>query len=482
MSRGVVLTASRVSNFAILTLSPLLLVRILDVEGYGRYQEFMIYATLLVAVCSFGIDSSLTYFLPKYPDQERKFVTQNSLVILAWSAICLGVLVAAREPFLRLASYDFVYPLAVYVFCFVNLNWLEYYWIAKRRTDLVLYYSAGRLLARVTVLLVVAWLTRDVERILWSLVAVEAFRVLLVGGYLAYARLLTASLDTARVREQLGFAGPVGLSALMQQSSRNFGKLFIGSVLGPAALAYYAVASYLLPMVRVIRGSIADVVFPELVRARDDTGGALRLWQRSNVVFCVLLFPPFVILSWYADLFITTLFTEEYRSAVPVFQVYLIWLLRRCFNMDVLLRTRGKTGFMLTGTGLSIAINLSLMVLFYWWFGLIGPAVAYIISEILLEIYYGVLARKEYGSRFGRLVDWNGILRVAAGCLAGLPILAAAAFLPFPELVRAALASIAFVGVCWFVAYRLGVSDIGRIVSFARSRFAKALRSRGQRP
>ena len=478
MSRGVVLTASRVSNFAILTLSPLLLVRILDVESYGRYQEFMIYATLLVAICSFGIDSSLTYFLPRYPDQERKFLSQNSLVILAWSSVCLGILVAAHEPFLQLASYDFVYPLAAYVFCFVNLNWLEYYWIANRRTDLVLYYSAGRLLARVSVLLAVAWLTRDVKSILWSLVAVEAGRILLVGGYLAHARLLSASMDTARVREQLGFAGPVGLSALMQQSSRNLGKLFIGSVLGPAALAYYAVASYLLPMVRVIRGSIADVVFPELVRARGDDRGALRLWQRSNVVFCVLLFPPFVILSWYADLFITTLFTEEYRSAVPVFQVYLLWMLRRCFNMDVLLRTRGKTAFMLTGTALSIAINLSLMVLLYWWLGLIGPAIAYIASEILLEIYYGFLARKEYGSRLGRLVDWRGIFRVAAGCLAGLPILAGAAFVPLPEAAQALLASIAFVAVCWFVAWRLGVSDIGRIVGFALSRIRKAAQPR----
>lgn len=473
MSRGVVLTASRVSNFAILMLSPLLLVRILDVDGYGRYQEFMIYATLLVAICGFGIDSSLTYFLPRYPDQEREFVSQNSVVILAWSAGCLGVLLAARQPFLRISSYDFVYPLAAYVFCFVNLNWLEYYWIAKRRTDLVLYYSAGRLLVRVVVLLVVAFLTRDVEWILWSLVGVEATRVLLVGLYLVRAKLLTASMKANRTKEQLRFAGPLGLAVLMQQSSRNLGKLFIGSVLGPAALAFYAVASYLLPMVRVIRGSIADVIFPELVRARDDPGGALRLWQRSNIMFCVLLFPPFVILSWYADLFITTLFTAEYRDAVPVFQVYLIWLLRRCFNMDVLLRTRGKTGFMLTGTALSIAVNLALMVLLYRWFGLIGPAVAYIGAEILLEIYYGTLAKKEFGLSVGALVDWRGILRIVAGCLAGLPILGAAAFLPIPELARAALTSVAFIAICWFIAYRLGVSDIGRLVSFALSRFTR---------
>lgn len=477
MSRGFILTVSRLSNFAILVLSPLLLVRILDVEGYGRYQEFMVYATLFVAICGFGIDSSLTYFLPRYPDQEREFVSQNSVLILVFSSTCLAILMLARQPFLEIASYDFVLPLAAYVFCFVNLNWLEYYWIAKGRTDLVLYYSAGRLLLRVSVLLVVAYLTRDVEKIVWSLVCVESLRLALVGTYLIRAGLLMIGLDYPRVQEQLRFAGPVGLAALLQKLGRNIGKLFVGSVLGPAALAYYAVASYLLPMVLVIRGSIADVVFPEMVRARDDPGHALRLWQRTNVVFCVLLFPPFAILTYHADLFVTTLFTAKYLPAVPVFQIYLLWLLRRCFNMDVLLRTRGKSGFMLFGTGLSVVINLGLMLVFYRWFGLIGPAIAFMIAEILLEIYYATLVRRAFGLGIHQLADWRGIGRVGIGCLAGMPLLFIADRVPGPELARAAAASAAFVTVAWFVAYHLGVTDIGRLVKFALSRVRRIQRA-----
>ncbi len=469
MSRGVVLTASRLSNFAILLLSPLLLVRILDIESYGRYQEFMIYATLFVMICGFGIDSSLTYFLPRYPNQKRQFVSQNSALILVYSSTCISLFLFARKPFLEIASYDFTLPLAAYVFCFVNLNWLEYYWIVKRRTDLVLYYSAGRLFVRVTVLLVVAYMTRDVETILWSLVYVEASRLFVVAAYLLRTNLLTFAMDWARIREQLRFVGPIGLAGILQQASRNIGKLFVGSVLGPVALAYYAVASYILPIVMVIRGSIADVIFPELVRAKDDPQVALRLWQRSNVVFCFLLFPLFVLLMHYAELFVTTLFTDEYLPAVPVFQVYALWLLRRCFTMDVLLRTRGKSGFMLTGTGLSFAINLTLMVALYRWLGLIGPAVAYVGAEILLEIYYATLVKKEFKLNIGTLVDWRGILRVGAGCLAGIPLLIAAEYIPGPELVRAAVASLAFVVVCWLVAYRLGVTDIGRIARFALS-------------
>lgn len=469
MSRGVILTASRLSNFAILMLSPLLLVRILDVADYGAYQEFMIYATVFTTICGLGIDSSLTYFLPRYPNQEREYVSQNSALILVYSSVCLTVFIIARKAFLEIASYDFVLPLATYVFCFVNLNWLEYFWIAKRRTDLVLYYSAGRLILRVTILLTVAYVTRDVEKIIWSVAGAEALRLSLVAIYLLKANLLTVSISPARIRQQLRFAAPVGLAGLMQQGSRNIGKLFVGSVLGPVALAYYAVASYVLPMVLVIRGSIADVVFPEMVRTKSNAHGALRLWQRSNIVFCFLLFPPFVLLTHYAELFVTTLFTEEYRPAVPVFQIYLLWLIRRCFNMDTLLRTRGKTGFMLSGTGLSVIMNLALMVVLYKWLGLIGPAIAYISAEVLLELYYAILVKREFGLSVGTLVDWKGIWRVGAGCLAGIPLLFVADQLPGPELARAAVASLAFVAISWLVAYRLGVTDIGRLVSYARS-------------
>ena len=409
MSRGAILTASRLSDIAILMLGPLFLVRILDVESYGKYQEFMIYATLLISICGFGIDASLTYFLPRYPHEERKFVSQTSILILVYSSACIGLLIFARQPFLEIASYDYVLPMAAYVFCFVNLNWLEYYWIAKRRPDLVLYYSAGRLMVRVTVLLFVAYLTRDVKTILWSLVGVEALRLSLVAAYLLRAKLLTVAMDLARTKEQVRFAGPVGLAGLIQQASRNIGKLFVGSILGPAALAFYAVASYLLPVVRAVIGSIWAVVFPELVRVRDDPDGALRLWQRSNVVFCALLFPSFVLLIYYAELFVTTLFTDKYVAAIPVFQIYAFWLLRRCFNTDVLLRTRGKTGFMLTGSAMSVVINLALMIVLYRWLGLIGPAVAFIAAEILLELYYATLVMREFGLNVAKLVEWGGV-------------------------------------------------------------------------
>jgi O-antigen/teichoic acid export membrane protein len=477
ISRTTILTASRLSNFAIHLFSPLLLVRILDVAGYGQYQEFMIYAVLLTTLCAFAVDSSLTYFLPRFPEREQAFVSQTSVITLVISTLCLSTLLLAKPLILQLASYDFVAPLSAYVFFFVNLNWLEYYWIAKRQPRIVLYYSAARLTLRISVLLLVAYATRDVLAIVWSMVAVEVFRVLLVLVYFARQGIFVGDLRRSEVMEQLSFAAPLGAAALVQNAGRSIGKIFISSALGPAALAYYATGSYLQPMVRVMRSGIEDAVYPELVRAHNEPGAALRLWQRVNVLNCVMFFPVFVLLVYYAEQIVTTLFTGTYRPAVPIFQVFAFFLLRRCFNTDLLLRTKGRTGFMLRGTIGALTANILLILLLSRYMGMIGPAIAFIAAEIMLELYYALKACRALHLSVADLADWRSIIRIAASCALALPIIFGLSLLPGPELVHMTVASLLYLSVVLLLAYRLGVTDVGRVVGYAWSR----LRGRSSR-
>jgi O-antigen/teichoic acid export membrane protein len=470
MSRGAILTVSRLSNFAIHLLSPMLLVRVLDVETYGRYQEFIVYVTLLVALCSFAVDSSLTYFLPRYPLRERSLVSQTTAVTLVLSAIVLLVLLLAKPLFLKLTSFDFVVPLAAYVFFFVNPNWVDYYWIAKRQPRLVLYYSALRLLARVGVLLVVAYVTRDVLMIIWSMVAVEAIRSLLVFTYFAGKGVFVSDFKRPEIAEQLSFAAPLGAAALIQNAGRSIGKIVITSTLGPAALAYYATGTYLQPVVRVLRSGIEDAVYPELVRAHNEPRGALRLWQRVNVLNCVMFFPAFILLVYYAKPIIIFLFTDAYLPAVPIFVVYAFFLLRRCFNTDTLLRTTGRSGFMFWGSIGALIANILLIVLLSRSMGMIGPAVAFIAAEVLLEFYFAYEAKRTLKLTVAELADWLSIARIAASCAMAMPILIGFSMLPGPELIRIGVASLLYFSLVLYLAYRLGVMDVARVVGYVWSR------------
>lgn len=462
-TRSAILTVSRLSDFAIQLLGPLLLVRILDVADYGMYQEFLIYATLISTLCAFSIDSSLTYFIPRFPGREREFVTQASLLILGISAIIIAVLFIIRPITLGLTSYDFVLPLAAYVLFFVNLNWLEYYWIAKRQTVYVLAYSAIRLFLRVSVLLVVAYTTRDVVATIWSMVVVEGFRVLVAFVFFAKKAMFRVHLRWQEIKEQLKFAAPIGTAAVIQRLGRDVGKICASIMFGPTTLAYYAVGSYLQPIIRVIRSGVQDAVYPELVRANNELGGALQLWRRVTVLNCVVFFPTFVLVIFYAEEAITVLFTSEYLAAVPLFNIYAFLLIRRCFNADALLRSTGQTGFMIWGAFGGLALNVALILVFSKLVGIIGPAIALVISEIGLEVYYAQRVRYALKLTIADLVDWRSIFRIAFCCGLAAPILFCSRLLPGSELIRIAAASSAYLLVVFLLAYRLGVDDIGRI-------------------
>jgi O-antigen/teichoic acid export membrane protein len=369
-----------------------------------------------------------------------------------------------------LTTFDFVLPLSVYVFFFVNLGWLEYYWIAKRQARMVLYYSALRLILRVSVLLVAAYLSRDVLTIVWSIAAFEAIRVLWAFVYCARRQLFVADLRWPGVLEQLRFAMPIGTAALLQNAGRNIGKIFVSSTLGPVALAYYAIGSYLIPIIRLMRSGITDAIYPELVAAQDRRDVALSLWQRVNVLNCVMFFPAFVLLLFYANEVVTLLFTQAYLPAVPIFWIFAFFLIRRCFNTDVLLRISGRTGFMLWGTVGSLVLNIALIVLLSKSLGMIGPAMAFLLAEIALELFYASRMSRMLGLHFSNFADWRNIARVAASCVMALPILVGFEYLPGPQVILAAVSSALYLGFVLLLAHRLGVKDIGRVAKFVRSR------------
>jgi O-antigen/teichoic acid export membrane protein len=323
---------------------------------------------------------------------------------------------------------------------------------------------------RLCVLLLVAYATRNVLAIVWSLVAVETLRVLLVFVYFARQGIFVGDIRRSEVVEQLSFAAPIGAAAVVQNAGRSIGKIFIGSTLGPAALAYYAIGSYLQPIIRVMRSGINDAVYPELVRAHNEPGGALRLWQRVNVLNCVMFFPSFVLVVYYAEQIITTLFTSAYLSAVPIFNVYAFFLLRRCFNTDVLLRTTGRTGFMLWGTLGALTANVIFIMLLSRTMGMIGPAIAFIAAEVALELYYAQRARRVLQLSVANLADWGSIIRIAAACALAFPILIGFSLSPGPELVRMTIAALLYFSLVLLLAYRFGVADVGRVVGYVWSR------------
>ncbi|MDQ3775965.1 MAG: hypothetical protein M3461_17210 [Pseudomonadota bacterium] len=233
-------------NYAILLVSPIVFVRILDQHAYGQYREFVVYALALATVLGCSVKTSILYFIPKDPDNERKIRHPDRPVHLCELGPELG--------------HHLGHP--PYRLCQGKLRF--------RRT-------------------------------------VAALRFLL--------------------------------------PERGFRRIVLGA--------------YQIPIMSVVRSAAGDVLFPDMVqRGQGSPMAGLSLWNRANVLYCFVVFPFFTVLFFYADTFVTTLFTDQYVAAVPIFRVFLLIMLRQCFEMSTPLWAMNVNGYFITGNLVAILVKV----------------------------------------------------------------------------------------------------------------------------
>jgi O-antigen/teichoic acid export membrane protein len=423
-TQAAVLTISRLAGYGLMIISPIVLVRFLTVTDFGRYREFLLYASLLQTVAAFAISDSLLYFVPLYSASTSRVLRQTTILTAAISSAVVGafIIVDLMVPGGLVGPY--LLPVALYVLFYVNLDWWENFWVATRRPLPVFVYTAVRLIARLVVVVCAAVVTRDVWVIIWSLIVLEGLR--LIGSFIAWK-----TADRSRVeanisgitRQQLNFCVPFGLATVIGLVCRNLGNIAVVKVLGAAALAQLAIGTYAEPIILALRNSISTVILPELVRRGGRAQAeALELWHRTVVVNCVLLFPTAIALAWYAEPLVVKAFGATYRPAIPVLQWYGLVIVRSCFDFSPLLRAVSKTRPFITAgvlAGLGIALLLALLLPHY---GVVGAAMALAAASFIDAAYLGYIVKREYRCGWRKLIPWRTVAKVTLCAAAGAAI------------------------------------------------------------
>ena len=109
---------------------------------------------------------------------------------------------------------------------------------------------------------------------------------------------------------------------------------------GPCRSRIYTTAAYQVPLVNIVQGALADVIFPDMVkRAKHDPAQGLLLWKRAQMLVFAVICPAWLLLTYWAEPFIRLLFTDAYVAATPYFQVFLLLMVRHCFQFSTPLRS-----------------------------------------------------------------------------------------------------------------------------------------------
>ena len=479
-NRTLIVSITRLLNRGLLLISPLILARLLTVADFGRYREFLLYVTVLSGIAAFGISSSLLRFVPRDPMSGWRFVNQSIVLTLVGSTLVGVATLVLNAIFDGALLGQYALPAVIYTWLFVNFDFWEALWLAERRPFSMWGYTTGRLLARIAVVTVAAALARDVNVIIWSLIGLETVRVLFaIHGWYGRNRLAPKN-SAGSWGEQLRYCVPFGFALILATANKSLGGLFIAKMLGPVALAHYAIGSYVQPAVTVLRNSVSDVLLGEMAaRPRDDRAGVLALWRRSTVVAFILLMSSGVLMARFADTIVTTLFSEAYRPAVPVFQLYVLALLREAFDFSVALRTMDKTAPMLRSNLVALVLNVGLMLLMVPRWGLIGAVVAYVIARSVEGIYLAYQTLRAYEIGLRDLADWTDLLKSTAAAAAAAIVLYGSFWTDAFGLVGVVGASAVYLLVFGLLLRLAGVPEIALFLRQAQG-YSRALLARFQ--
>src|SRR3954465_8982396 len=174
ITRGAVLAGARLLNQALALLSPLLLVRLLDIVDYGRYRQFVSTAGLVTSLGGFALAANLNYLIARSPDRAATDITKTC-VLMAMVGFVSALAVAALRPWIVPAEIESSWLLlAVYVFLFLNLEVLVSYWLAQGRSFPLMVYTLLVTVWRLGTLLVAALYYEDVEMIFVTIMCAEA--------------------------------------------------------------------------------------------------------------------------------------------------------------------------------------------------------------------------------------------------------------------------------------------------------------------
>ena len=205
------------------------------------------------------------------------------------------------------------------------------------------------------------------------------------------------------------------------------GGLFVTKLLGPAALAQFAIGAYAQPIVTVLRNSLSDVLLGEMaarrLRGDDDL---LTLWRRSTVVTAIFLRParhhPGALRRYHRHYVIFAGLSAGGHSVSDI---------RACaaardVDFGIPLRALNRTAPILRTNLLAIVVNAALMAFMVPAWGLAGAAIALILSRIVEGTYLARELTRAFNLHVRDLARWSDLGKIVAAATAAGAVL----FLP----------------------------------------------------
>jgi O-antigen/teichoic acid export membrane protein len=374
------LMSGRAAAFAVTFFIPVLLAHIFTPAEFGTYKQLFVIVYTLYGIGQIGMAESLFYFLPTFPREAGKFVT-NSVIMLALTGLaCLAGLTFFGHRVAHALAPDnqelpsYIWAAGAYLFLMLTACALEIVMISRKRYRWATATYACSDLVRGACFLLPAFLTRNLT---WLMVGGLTFCALRVATLIVYVRKEfkgELGFDAQRLKQQFMYTVPFASSVLIEVIQANYHQFAVSSHFDTTMFAIYSIGCLQIPLVDFMASPASNVMMVRMgEQIRDGRqNNLLSIWHDTSRKLALVFFPLVALLIVNAFRIITLLFPPMYAASVPIFMVWSLTILFSVLQTDGVLRVFAKTRFLFLMNVTRLIAIVSLMNWFLNRFSLIG--------------------------------------------------------------------------------------------------------------
>ena len=417
------------------TLTSIILTKILSVglslNEYGTYSQATLIVSLGMTVILFGLGDALNYFYnnqsSKTTQGEREKIVNTVYFIEIVLGICLAVFViVCRNVFADYFSNAALKNVLIIVAIKPMLENMVYFYqvmyISTGKAKIIAVRNLVVALLKIGAIYISVHVFANINYIFVSLILLDLLQMIFFQVYFKKDCFAIRPFKILKkyIKPILAYGIPMGIYALTNLLTRDIDKLVIGKIADTETLAVYTNCSKILPL-DIIVVSFATVLIPYIMRY-------VSVNDKKNTV---LIFSNYMKIGYYsvwtfgiailtvATQAISFLYTDEYLIGKSIFICYIIDSMLKFASMHLILTAAGKAKVLMNYSIAALVINTVLNIILYYVMGIIGPAIATLITAVIYT--YMVLRKsiKTINVRWRDIFDFKDML-LTLGCLSAI--------------------------------------------------------------
>lgn len=269
---------------------------------------------------------------------------------------------------------------------------------------------------------------------IWSLLGYSVFRFIIsVIWLMLILPSRTEKVPKGLLREQISFALPIGLSALVSRLNKYADKFIVSYFLAEEAFAVYNIGAQEVPVVRVIPFAVGSVLISKYVAMflANDLTSLRNLWIKSVEKVSLIVIPLTLYFILVAKEFIVILFSDTYVAAVLPFQIYTLIILTRVAHYGSVLQAFGDTRAIVRLSVNLLLTNIILTIPLTYYFGVVGAVSGTLLANLInWRITLGVIG-KHLDVKWTHAIPFQPYIRILSiSLLSAIVVIAVSTVMP----------------------------------------------------